>query len=155
MSSISHRDLAYVSVWAFPGCRKAPLIWIRAEGWELLQELPFPTIPSGQRWMKPSVFVLGCLISLISWDFLFRIQKRFALSPRLFFKTTEMISGVFKSVSQIKNIKILSIYLWNRKNTTKNRANLNNGFWNNRGEAQKCLRIRAYLQREIQRCKPW
>ncbi|MPC63600.1 hypothetical protein E2C01_057699 [Portunus trituberculatus] len=40
-----------------------------------------------------------------------RIQKRFALSPRLFSKATEMISRVFKSVSPGNNVEILSLCL--------------------------------------------
>ena len=40
------------------------------------------------------------------------IQKRFDLSPRLFFKGTEMINVVFKSVLPINNVEILSL---NRK----------------------------------------
>ena len=40
-----------------------------------------------------------------------RIQKRLALSPRLFPKTTEMASGVFKGVSVVSKVEILSFYL--------------------------------------------
>ncbi|MPC70649.1 hypothetical protein E2C01_064904 [Portunus trituberculatus] len=39
------------------------------------------------------------------------IQKRFALSPRLFSKATEMISGVFKSASPTNNVEILPLCL--------------------------------------------
>ena len=35
------------------------------------------------------------------------IQKRLALSPRLFFKATEMNSGVFKNVSSVDNVENL------------------------------------------------
>ena len=49
-----------------------------------------------------------------------RIQKRFALSPRLFSKATEMISVISKSVSPVNNIETLSLYLQNHKNTFKN-----------------------------------
>ena len=47
------------------------------------------------------------------------IQKRFALSltPLLFSKAVEMISGVFKSVSSVINVEILSVCLQYRKNT--------------------------------------
>ena len=45
-----------------------------------------------------------------------RIQKRIALSPRLFSKATEMISGVLKSVSAFRPLKTL----------LKTRINVNN-----------------------------
>ncbi|MPD01224.1 hypothetical protein E2C01_096742 [Portunus trituberculatus] len=73
-----------------------------------------------------------------------RIQKRFALSPRLFCKATEMISGVFKSVSPVGKLDILSICLENRINTLKKaRINLNKAFPIRESEAQKSLRIQA------------
>ncbi|MPD02526.1 hypothetical protein E2C01_098115 [Portunus trituberculatus] len=37
---------------------------------------------------------------------LIRIQKRFTLSPQLFSQATEMISGVFKSVSPFHFVSI-------------------------------------------------
>ncbi|MPC98085.1 hypothetical protein E2C01_093436 [Portunus trituberculatus] len=40
-----------------------------------------------------------------------RIQKRFAFSPRVFSKATNVISGVFNSVSPVSNVEILSICL--------------------------------------------
>ena len=40
-----------------------------------------------------------------------RIQKRLALTPRLFSKATEMVSGVFTSVSPFRNVEILSLCL--------------------------------------------
>ena len=43
-----------------------------------------------------------------------RIQKRFALSPRLFAKAIEVISGVSKSIFSIfpiTNVEIISLYL--------------------------------------------
>ena len=39
------------------------------------------------------------------------IQKDFALSPGLFSKTIEMISKIFKSVSTIDHVKIMSLCL--------------------------------------------
>ncbi|MPC24381.1 hypothetical protein E2C01_017462 [Portunus trituberculatus] len=39
-----------------------------------------------------------------------RIYKHIALSPRLFSRATEMISGVFKRVSPVNNAEILSNY---------------------------------------------
>ena len=38
-------------------------------------------------------------------------QKHFSLSPRLFSKATEMISGDFNSVSSVNNLEILSLCL--------------------------------------------
>ena len=55
------------------------------------------------------------------------IQKRFALSPRLFSKATEMISGVFKSVSPVKNVEIVSLYLQKHYKKTSC-VNLNKAF---------------------------
>ena len=47
------------------------------------------------------------------------------LSPRLFSKTTQMISGVFQCVSPVNNIVIVSVSFQNRKDTWKTRVNLN------------------------------
>ena len=47
-----------------------------------------------------------------------RTQKRFALSS-LFSKATDVIVRVFKSVSLVNNVEILSICLWNNKKNLK------------------------------------
>ena len=57
-----------------------------------------------------------------------RIQKRYALSPRLFSKATEMISGVFKSASPVKDVEILSLCLQKSKETLKTHENLDKSF---------------------------
>ena len=51
------------------------------------------------------------LVSVTICNTLVHIQKRFALSPRLFSKATEMFRGIFKSVSPVNNVEILSLCL--------------------------------------------
>ena len=49
-----------------------------------------------------------------------RMQKHFALLPRLFPKATEVISGVFMSVSPVNDVEMLLLCLYNYKNTFEN-----------------------------------
>ena len=74
---------------------------------------------------------------------LVRIQKHFALSPWLFFKATEMIGRLFKSVFPVNDVEILSFCLENHKIILKTCVTLNTGYWKSRGEAKNGLRIRA------------
>ena len=56
-----------------------------------------------------------------------------------------MICVVFKGVSPVNNVEVLSICLWNRKSTLKTRENLSDAFLDGGGEAHKCLRIRGLV----------
>ena len=59
------------------------------------------------------------------------ILERFSfLTTRLFSKATDMIYGFSKSVSPVYNEDILSLCLFNCKNTLKTRVNLNKAFLN-------------------------
>lgn len=48
---------------------------------------------------------------------MYSVFRNALLSPRLFCKATEATSGVFKSVSAVNNVEILSLCLLNHKNT--------------------------------------
>ena len=63
-------------------------------------------------WVKPSTHYTQCILVLARLDT--KVQKGFALLP------TEMFIGVFKSVSKVNNVKILSLCISNSKNTLKN-----------------------------------
>ena len=56
-----------------------------------------------------------------------RILKRFALSPRLFSKATEMISG-FLSVCTVNDVEIMFFVSRTVKTPGKSRVNLDKAF---------------------------